>query len=522
MGLKRLEDFNHDVEVAKEVLSSMPINNIKNLTLYKNKVKEYKDEYSAYRDELYREIKNRSSQYLSFKPSEKAEMIKNELLSYKELGLFNPINTPFEKMGFDTLLYSLTHYYKNDLASVNEDIKEALSKFELVGITLTENDFIYSNYARKYIKELLINDNLDRMKDVFEELHWKCPDVISHIETSLRILFNKNIKSFEKYIEDRKREIVVDNLTYEDYLLKRTNLSKELYDLENYEKDVLIAKFMDGKLLFNDYNVINISKCYSRFLGDNCDVNKGKEKAADFKNLLFNLNEYEYYLKYSYILDDMKVKFADRGNHQGEITKITKEINSLIDELAKLTEEINQGGSKGFFFFKKKVDIEKHYLSINEKVKELDIKYEEYDNALLMEKLNEHITETSSIYDVFRFVFSFKGYLRNCIKNHEENVDINKVKDIVKDFETFLSDPNLNILKNIVFSVDNDIAVIIMDHYKLLEINLKIDDLTRTGIEELKKSLEVIINDYYLESTGLSVNFMLVLFECKKLIEMYK
>lgn len=522
MGIKRLEDFNHDVEVAKEVLSSMPINNAKNLNLYKAKVKEYKDEYSAYRDTVYREMKNRCNQYLSFKPSERVNLIKGELLGYKDLGLFNPINTPFEKMGFDTLLYSLTHYYKNDLAAVNADIKEALSKFELVGITLTENDFVYSNYARKYMKELLVNDDLERMKDIFEDLHWKCPDVISHIETSLRILFNKNIKVFERYIENRKKEVILDNLTYEDYVNKRGNLAKELYDLENYETDVIVGKFMDGKLMFNDYTTINISKCYSKFLGDNCDVNKGKSKLPDFKNLLYNLREYEYYLKYSYVLDDMKVKYADKANHQGETAKLSKEINALVDDLARLTDEINQGTSKGFWIFKKKIDIESHYLSINEKVKELDNKYEEYDNAMFMERINTYITSTSTVYDVFRFAYSFKGYLRNCIKNHEDNVDINQIKETVKDFEIFLMDPNLNVLKNIVFSVDNDLAVIIMDHYKMLEINVKSDELTRDGIAELKKALEIIINNQYLENSGYTINFMSDLFECKKMIELYK
>ena len=195
MGIKRLEDFNQDVETAKEVLSSMPINNAKNLALYLNKVKELKEEYTSYKDEVFNEIKKRSAKYLTYKPSDRLELVRKELLDYKDLGLFNPINTPFEKMGFDTLLYSLTHYYKNDLSSVNNDIKEALEKFELVGVTLTEKDFVYSNYARKYIKELLKDDSNERMKDVFEDLHWKCPDVISHIETSLRILFDKNINN---------------------------------------------------------------------------------------------------------------------------------------------------------------------------------------------------------------------------------------------------------------------------------------------------------------------------------------
>lgn len=522
MGIKKLEDFNHDIEVAKEVLSSMPINNAKNLALYKNKVQELESEYEGYRDQLFSEMKKRSEKYLNYAPSSRLEYVRKELLDYKDLGLFNPINTPFEKMGFDTLLYSLTHYYKNDLASVNADIKEALGKFELVGVTLTENDFIYSNYARKYIKEFLKNDDLDRMKDVFEDLHWKCPDVISHIETSFRILFNKHIKSFEKYIEEKKKEIVVDNLSYDDYFLKRTSLAKELYTLENFDASVIVNRFMNGELLLNDYSVVNVSKCYSKFLGDNCDISKGKEKIEDFKNLLFNLNEYKNYLKYSYVLDDVKAKYAEKDAHQGEAAKIAKEIDAIVLELVRLTKEINEGSTKGFLFFKKKVDIEKHYLTINEKVKELDAKYEEYDKAFIYEKINSCLTDTSSIYDVLRFVFAFKGYLRSCIKAKEEDVDIHKVKEIVKDYEAFLLNPNLTILQNITFSVDSDLAEIIMDHYKLLEIDLKKDTLTYDGVDELIQALTIIVIQHCLEENDLTIDFILDLFESKKLIEMYK
>ena len=56
MGIKKLDDFNHDVDVAKDVLTSMPINNAKNLALYKTKVSELEEEYSGYRDQLLKEI----------------------------------------------------------------------------------------------------------------------------------------------------------------------------------------------------------------------------------------------------------------------------------------------------------------------------------------------------------------------------------------------------------------------------------------------------------------------------------
>ena len=519
---KRLEDVNHEIDVAKEVLDSMPKNNAKNLAAYKKKVQELKEEYSGARDEILAEIRRRANKTLNAQPSPRLELVKKELQDYEDLNLFNPVNTPFEKLGFDTLLYSITHYYKTDLASVNADIKEALAKFEQAGVAITENDFIYSNYARKYIKELLRDDNIDRMKDVFEDLHWKCPDVISHIETSLRIIFNKNIKSFENYIENKKKDIVMDNLSYEDYLIKRNNLAKELDDLENYDEAVVVKKFMDGELMLSDYSPVAVSKCYSRFLGDNCDISKGKAKKDDFRNLYHNLDELKHYLRFNYVLEDFKKKYAEREAHKDDLARVTKEINTIVDELVKLTGEINAGSTKGFLFFKKKVDIEHHYLTVNEKVKELDAKYAEYDQASVYSKMNEFITDTSTIYDVFKFAFSYKGYLRACIKENEEDVDINKVKGIVKEFDAFLSDPNVSVLTNLAFTLENDVALIIIDHYKLLEINLNPDELTVEGIEGLKQALEVININNALEEYDLSIDFIENLFEAKKIINANK
>ncbi len=522
MGIKNLEDTTHDIEVAKEVLDSMPINNAKNLALYKKKVAELKEEYSGYANELLGEIKRRSSKYLNAKPSDRLELVKKELQDYQDIDLFSPVNTPFEKMGFDTLLYSLTHYYKNDLASVNAEIKEVFRRFELVGVKLTEEDFIYSNYARKYIKELLKDDDLERMKDVFEDLHWKCPDVISHVETSFRILYNRFVKSFENYIDDKQHEIVLDSFSFDDYLMKRNNLAKELEEIEKYDEAILIQKFMNGELMLNDYNVVNISRCYAKFMGDNPDLAKGRAKVEDFKNLAFNLREYQGYLKFQFVLDDIKKKYAEKDSHVGDAAKLRKEISELIAELTKLTSEINSGNTKGFLFFKKKVDIEKNYLEVNEKVKELDAKYEEYDNAIIYEKLNEYITETSTIFDVFKFVLSYKGYLRSCIKSLDDSIDINKVKETVKEFDEFLSDPYLNVITSSPFNVDANLALIIMDHYKLLELNVNYDDMTIEGIDGLLKELEVCINDAYLTKYELSNEFILDLFESKKILDNIK
>ena len=519
MGIKRMEDFTHDVQVHKDVLASMPINNQKNLKLYKAKVTELKEEYTAYKDQLYEEIKKRSSKYLNMEPSSKIKQIRNDLLDYKDLSLYNPINTAYEKLGIDNILYSLNHFFKNDLATVNNDIKKVFDIFRLVNVSLTEEDFVYSSYAKYYIHELLQDDDIERMKDIFEDLHCKCPDVILHIEMCLRILFNKNSKKFEQYLSDKKRDALKDNLNFSDYLIKKDNLEKELIYLENYDGAAIIKKFMNGSLILNEYSRVNVDKCYTKFLGDNVKISQAKEMNDDFKKLYYNLEEYKNFLKYSFILDDVKKKYGERSSHLDNCSKIEKEINGIVEELVKLNDKVNNASKKSFFFFKKKVNLEQVHIEINNKIKELDKKYSEYDNEFIYKKMNEELTDTSSIFDVFKFVLSFKGYLRKCIKTTDETMDIDMIKQDVKDFDNFLNNPNLNVLKNVKFIADTDIALMITDHYKLLNINTKKDDLTLDGIDNLLKDLSVIINNYYLESLGLDINFILELFESKKIID---
>ena len=56
MSFKNIEEFEHEVDVQKTVLGSMPVNNQKNLSVYKEKVAEIKEEYSAYKEKLFNEI----------------------------------------------------------------------------------------------------------------------------------------------------------------------------------------------------------------------------------------------------------------------------------------------------------------------------------------------------------------------------------------------------------------------------------------------------------------------------------
>ena len=56
-------------------------------------------------------------------------------------------------------------------------------------------------------------------------------------------------------------------------------------------------------------------------------------------------------------LDDVKVKNAEKASHQGEVAKISKEINAIVAELAKLTDEVNEGTTKGFFLLRYSLNV---------------------------------------------------------------------------------------------------------------------------------------------------------------------
>ncbi len=517
MAKKTLEDISHEIEVNKEVLASMPVNNAKNLSAYKKKIESLKTEYSKYRDDIYEELEKRTGKYLDVKPNARTEIVEHELNSLNSVDILNPINTPYEKLRLDTLFYSLAHYYKDDLENVNNDIKKAIEIYKNVGINLTHEDFCYSDYAEKYIEELTRDDSIDRMKDIFEDLHWKCPDLILHIEVSLRIIYHKNIKLFEKYIEDQQRAILSGNMTVDDYVMKRTNLGRELYDLKNYDTFVILNKFMNNELLLNDYNTVSVGKSYGKFLGDNYDISFAKEKVEDFKNLYNNLEEYRNYSKFSYVLDDVKKKFQDKTKQDDKIKSINDEIEKLIKSLEKSYNSLNT--ETGFLFFKHKADPDKAHLEINTSMEELDKKFDEYDNISIDNQLKSKLNETSTIFDALWFVLSFKTYLRTLIKSLDDTVTIGFIKERVSEFESFLYDPTVNVIKNINLNANDDVGLVIIDHYRMFNINITQDDIAdEDTIKQTRKALLIIINSYYMEQANLDINFITNLFEARKLV----
>ncbi len=186
------EQYVNNINTHKEVLNALPKNNEKNIKAYKNKVSELLILYKQDLTSIIEEIDKRSKHYLSLGKDEKIDSINTELTSLLTmLSITNKYNSSYEKSGLDKILYQLGHYYTINLDLVNNNILKAIDIFKNVELNITAKDFNYSYYTKKYIKKLLSLDNQkdtynEELKQTFEDIYWKCPDIINHITINFK------------------------------------------------------------------------------------------------------------------------------------------------------------------------------------------------------------------------------------------------------------------------------------------------------------------------------------------------
>ena len=297
-----LNEYKDKIELQKEVLAALPRNNNKNNKLYKAKVEEMLKEYQVDKEVVEEEITKRRNRYLSLEYDKNIDNITNKINELlPQLPLLNKYNSSYEKSNLDIILYELGHFYKTDLDKVNKDINRALEVFSLVGIPLSIEDFNYSYYSGNYMKRFLSNEvNDDILKKDFEEIYWKCPDIITHITLNFKYLYYKNKKKFDLYYDHLVKELTSKKVLeeYQELYRNRSTLIRNnAYILQN--------NFIEGKLNISDYSLDKVSKAYKYVIefSPNEKINK------DIKKLYHSIIEYKNYLKFDYIINDIKALY---------------------------------------------------------------------------------------------------------------------------------------------------------------------------------------------------------------------
>lgn len=496
-----INDYVEKINTQKEVLQALPTNNIKNKKNYNEEVGKLISLYNEDKKLVLEEITKRNNGYSSCKKDDSIDISTNEINNLLDnISLLNKYNSSYEKSKLDIRIYDLENFSDDNISKVNDNIYDIIKIFDLVNVKLSKDDFKYSYYANLYMSKFLESYDNDKesLVSYFEKIYWKCPNIINHIALNFKYLYYSNKKKFDVYYDS-----LVDNYNKDNITGKYSSLYSELEDKKRNDKYLLLNCFLDGTLNISDYSDDKVNKLYISILNNsnNNDVND------EIIKLYYSLNEYKYYLKYKYIIDDIKKLYAEKDKYKGIYNSKKKEISKLEKSKDKINNKINKcikkNNMKKFAFLNG---------NINNNIDELKKLYLEFENNYFLEQIYG-MNEENTLYDVMMLIASNYNYLVNI--NKDNDVDI---ESLIKEVNVFIYNPYNSIFDNVWINDDKDIASIIVDRYNLFNFNINKDLLDDGNIDTLINNIETIINSIFMKKNDITFDKVKFILDSNKIL----
>lgn len=483
-----LNEYKEKIEVQKEVLKALPRNNGKNNKLYKEKVLELVDLYKKDSELLLEEIEKRNKRYKIIEDISVYDDINKQINDvYIKLDFINKYSSSFEKSKLDRVLYDLSNFSTGNLEEVNNNILEAIGIFKVVGINLNKDNFNYSYYSKLYMDkffDVISNGNInnDMLKDFFDDIYWKCPNIINQIMLSFKYLYYVNKKTFDLYYNNLSSSY--KNI-YDDYVL----LYNKRIDYINNSKYFFIDKFLNKELDINNYTSANVNKAYKNIVKEGINENINN----DLIKLLHSLFEYKNYLNFKYIIDDIYSLYKEKDKYKNIFINKRKEINKeeykLFKYNKKLYKMVNKGNTIKFNYYNN---------MINDRIAKMEALYEELDKNYFLEKVSL-LQNDSSLYDMLVLALSNFYYLNDVIKRNNKEIEFE-----IMSLKKFIFYPYINIVNNVLIGDDRDIGLIIRDRYNLFGLDISLEETLAENLDNTISDVKTIIISNIMFKLGIS------------------
>ena len=514
---KKTNEIIEKIEAEKEILATMPKNNKKNISKKLEKIELLQKEYNKFLKKITKEMNERYKKTIEIKSNEKIKKLDNELEKIEKiLIVLDDTKTSYEKMGLDKVIYKIDKYYKGNLEEINEQIDMAIKKFANVGIILKLSDFNYSTYVEQYMKVFLEEKKKGDIKskkiqEKFEDVYWKCSDIIVHIELNLRNIYLNNQSNIEKYFEKERNYIVKQyGRTKEDIkkLYYKTKVMRD--ELYREDKKQLLDKFLNGTYNINEFEEEQLKNNYIKILGENDNAEK-QEIDKGMLELLNSLYEYKNYQKFEFIINDIKKYYKEKEKYKNSY----KEAKNKVDMLEKQIKKINKKSIITKIFRKEEKET-KQTAEYKKTIAEIRNAYKEMELSKFYNKIYLDIKDNSTIYEILELANSYYNYLTKIMIENDNKITQEKMDELIKELDEFLKSPYNNIINNVTILEENDIAMIIKDRYKLLNFNIEKEDFSAKNTNNLIKTLENIIIARNIEKVNLKIQNIKEIIELKQ------
>jgi len=510
-------EIKNQIEAQKEVLSTLPQNNVKNKSKYYKKIDELYDTYNEVFERIKTEIstRNKNTKSKITKSDDYKELEEEQKKIKEKFYLFNKYNTSYEKLEFDKLLYNLSVNEK-DLNYINKTIYECILKFKNVGINLTPESFKYSPMVYEYMKSYFkyINNLEDNtLKEEFEKLYWKSPNIIIHIELTIKNLYFKYKKYFDKYIELEK----------EKEIKKYGKNPKEIYNTKKVEYDLCIRnnvyeifnQFVARDLNPDDYTDSKIKQLVTNYIELDYFNNNYDLCIENFYKLCNTLSEYKSYLNYNFIIEDMRNLYKEKEKFKNAFNTKYKEIQKEEKKLNKIVRKL--------YFNSKRTNKEELIDKLNMEIDALILNLKKLYDSLEEEKINENLlklSDNSEVISLLEIANSFYIYHIKCLEKLPEKPEISESINNLRDL---LISPYNNLINNINIGDTKDISVIISDLYKLSNIKIDKETLSDTSnLDTILDNLNKIFKYNLLMKNNISLEDLLFVYQVSDIDEIEK
>ena len=528
-----LNFIEEDISTKKTLISTLPLKTKTNKKNYNDKIDEIIKKYTVYKDYLRKYISLKNKKLTVIPKSKNLDKLSSEVAELEHVRfVLNRINTFYEKMGFDSLLYEISNYYNFQFDSLNRIINDFIDKFKLIGIELNGDSFDYNCYVNEYMKSFLEvrinqNKNYSDVSKIFEKIYWQDPDLICHIELNFRKLIRKYSNKFEKYISNLQKQLKLDNniKNYDDCFSKLKSKYIELNNAEQENVSDILILAKSGKIDINDYlpDAKARTQAYSTTALDTLNFSD-TDSANNFYNnvykLKFNLIEYKNYRQFIDLIEDFRKNYSKHlSSDVKESSNKLKEIEKNIITNEKKLDSINgKIFKKSFKLFIKKPDDKKLKQESLNICKSLVDMYKEYDSLYFKCKILDNLNNSITISDLLNLYYSFDYYKKDSIKrvfNITNYEDLIKISD---EFDLFAMNPTNVVMNGTPLFDYTNVSKIIVNKYRLSKINIEDEDLDTSNIDNLLDKLELLLRIDKIEKSDLTVEKMWFIVKSQNII----
>lgn len=504
----------NDIDEKKVFLNTLPQNTKVRKEKYHKTVEEMKVEYNGHKEMLANYINYKFDKLMPVKMEKNLEDKCKELLKLKRLLILGNPNTSYmERLGFDTVLYELMHYYDYSLVKVNDIIDHFIKKFNCAGINITLSDFGISVFSYMYMHyhfESKTNDN-----KLFESVFWLNQKVIEYIIISFRLLLKKHANKLNSYAKKHFKDLLV-KYNYKDYeavKLAYVTVKKEIeylndedeYDIVKLclEKSVDIGSLVKGsQVRESDYDYFMIEKVNLE------DEEELKNFINDIKYMRFNLDEYNAYLANTELIDYFKEKYSSKLGAKVNASKASlklkeKEITELVKKISK--DSVNVFNARSINMAKlEEYNSSGKLFKQQQMLDDLYKKYIEYNEIYFDDKVEDALKENMSVADVFELFESYPYYERRVMKKLFDLTSEEDIDERIKIIKDFIYNPNRKIIDMIPIFVDKNIPQQLMNAFRFENLNITIDSFEETNLKVVFEKSERILRGIKVDKFNLT------------------